>query len=101
MAIGSDGNGKMDTNTNSKTPVAVMIQTRTHRIHGIINLRQEQQIMVELDLPEKFLAVTDAVIYLPDGHILYQTKFLAVQKDEIIWVMPDSERMESSKGISI
>ena len=101
MAIGSDGNGKMDTNTNSKTPVAVMIQTRTHRIHGNINLRQEQQIMVELDLPEKFIAVTDAVIYLADGHILYQTKFLAVQKDEIIWVMPDSEKMESSKGISI
>jgi hypothetical protein len=101
VAIESDEHGKFDPNANSKTPVAVMIQTRTHRIHGNINLRQEQQIMVELDLPEKFLAVTDAVIYLPDGHILYQAKFMAVQKDEIIWVMPDSERMESSKGIAI
>ena len=52
----------------------------------------------ELDLPEKFIAITDAVIYSPDGQVLYQANFLAVQRDEIIWVLPDSEIVEPSKG---
>jgi hypothetical protein len=51
-----------------------------------------------LDIPEKFIAVTDAVIYSPDGQVLYQANFLAVQREEIIWVMPDSEIADPSKG---
>ena len=101
MTIEFDDNGKFYTDIISKTPIPVMIQTRTHRIHGKIHVRQDQRLKDELDLTEKFIAVTDAVIYLPDGHILYQTAFLAVQRNEIIWVVPDSEISESSKGISI
>ena len=101
MTIEFDDNGKFFTDILSKTPVPVTIQTRTHRIHGNIHVRQDQRIKDELDLAEKFIAVTDAVIYLPDGHVLYQANFLAVQRDEIIWVLPDSEIAESSKGISV
>jgi hypothetical protein len=50
-----------------------------------------------LDLPEKFLAITDAVILLPDGQVFFETKFLAVQRDEIIWVIPESEIVEPAK----
>ena len=75
-----------------------MIQTVTQRIHGNIHIAPDRRLKDELDLPEKFIAVTDAVIYLPDRQVLYQAGFLAVQRDQIVWVVPDSEIKDSSKG---
>ena len=97
MTIEFDDNGKFFTNIVSKNPVPAMIQTVTHRIHGNIHVSQDRRIKDELDLPEKFIAVTDAVIYSSDGQVLYQAGFLAVQRDEIVWVLPDSEINDSSK----
>jgi|WetSurMetagenome_2_1015567.scaffolds.fasta_scaffold29488_2 hypothetical protein len=99
MTIEFDDNGKFFTDIISKTPVAVMIQTHTHRIHGNIHIGQDMRVKDELDLPERFIAVTDAVIYLADGKVLYKTKFLAVKRDEIVWVVPDNEILEPSKGV--
>jgi hypothetical protein len=98
MTIEFDDNGKFFTDIISKTPIPAMIQTVTHRIHGNIHIAQDRRIKDELDLPEKFIAVTDAVIYLPDGQVLYQAGFLAVQRDQIVWVVPDGEIKDSSKG---
>ena len=75
MTIEFDDNGKFFTNIISKTPVPVMIQTVTHRIHGKIHISQDQRLKDELDLPEKFIAVTDAVIYSPDGQVLTRPAF--------------------------
>ena len=97
MTIEFDDNGKFFTDIVSKTPVSVMIQTVTHRIHGNIHVSLDRRIKDELDLPENFLAVTDAVIYSPDDHVLYQAAFLAVQRCEIIWVMPDNETVAPLK----
>jgi len=97
MTIEFDDNGKFFTDIISKTPVPVTIQMVGHRIHGNIHVSQDRRIKDELNLPEKFIAVTDAVIYLPDGQVLYQANFLAVQRDEIIWVMPDDEIADPSK----
>ena len=98
MTIEFDDNGKFFTDIISKTPIPAMIQTVTHRIHGNIHIAQDRRLKDELDLTEKFIAVTDAVIYLPDGQVLYQAGFLAVQRDQIVWVVPDSEVKDSSKG---
>jgi hypothetical protein len=97
MTIEFDDNGKFFTDIISKTPVPVTIQTGAHRIHGNIHVSQDRRLKDELDLPEKFIAVTEAVIYLPDGQVLNQANFLAVQRDEIIWVMPDDEIADPSK----
>jgi hypothetical protein len=97
MTIEFDDNGKFFTNIVSKSPVPAMIQTVTHRIHGNIHVSQDRRIKDELDLPEKFMAVTDAVIYSSDGQVLYQAGFLAVQRNEIVWVLPDSEITASSQ----
>jgi len=97
MTIEFDDNGKFFTDIISKTPIPAMIQTVTHRIHGNIYITQDRRLKDELDLPEKFIAVTDAVIYSPDGQELYQASFLAVQRNEIVWVLPDSEMADSSK----
>jgi hypothetical protein len=97
MTIEFDDNGKFYTDIVSKTPIPVMIQTITHKIHGNIHVSRDHRLKDELDLPEKFIAITDATIYLPDGQILYQTQFLAVLRDEIIWVLPDSEMVGQEK----
>jgi hypothetical protein len=97
MTIEFDDNGKFFTDIISKTPISVMIQTVTHRIHGNIHVSQGRRLKDELDIPEKFIAVTEAVIFLPDGQVLYQANFLAVQRDEIVWVMPDNEIADPSK----
>jgi hypothetical protein len=92
VTIEYDDNGKFFTDVISKTPVAVMIQTVTHRIHGNIHVARDRRLKDELDLPEKFVAITDATIYsLINGSVLYQIGFLAIQRNEIIWIFPDSE----------
>ncbi|HEY5270228.1 MAG TPA: hypothetical protein VII97_07815 [Anaerolineales bacterium] len=98
MTIEFDDNGKFFTDIISKAPTPVMIQTATHRIHANIHVSQDRRLKDELNLPEKFIAITDTVIYLPDGQIRHQTNFLVVQRDEIIWVVPDSEIADPSKG---
>jgi hypothetical protein len=98
MTIEFDDNGKFFTDIISKTPVPVLIQTILHRIHGNIHIGQDRRLKDELDLPEKFIAITDAVVSMPDGQVLYRTNFLAVQRDEIIWVMPDKDVADLSNG---
>jgi len=98
MTIEFDDNGKFFTDIISKTPIPVMIQTITHRIHGNIHVCQDRRLKDELDIPDKFIAITDAIIYLANGDVLYRASFLAVQRDEIVWVMPDSELADPSKG---
>ena len=98
MTIEFDDNGKFFTDIISKTPLPVMIQTVTHRIHGNIHIAQDRRLKDELDLPEKFIAVTDADIYSPDGQVLYHAGFLAVQRNEIVWVFPDSETRDALNG---
>jgi hypothetical protein len=98
MTIEFDDNGKFFTDIISKTPIPVFIQTSIHLIHGNVHIGQDRRLKDELDLPEKFIAITDAVISLPDGKVLYHTNFLAVRRDEIIWVMPENEIAESTVG---
>jgi hypothetical protein len=98
LTIEFDDHGKFYTNIISKTPVPVLIQTTLHRIHGNIHICHDQRLKDELDLTEKFIAITDAVIYSPDGQVLYRANFLAIQRNEIIWVIPDSEIADLTKG---
>jgi hypothetical protein len=98
MTIEFDDNGKFFTDIIPKTPIPVLIQTAIHRIHGNIHISQGRRLKDELDLPEKFIAVTEASISLPDGQVLYHANFLAVRRDEIHWVLPDNEIADTSNG---
>ncbi len=97
MTIEFDDNGKFFTDFISKVPVHVIVQTITHRILGIVHVCQDRRLKDELDLPERFIAITEAIICSPDGQVLQRADFLALQRDEIIWVMPDNEFTDSSK----
>jgi hypothetical protein len=98
MTIEFDDNGKFFTDIISKIPIPVTIQTVIHRIHGNIHVSQDRRLIDELDLPERFIAITDAVVYSPNDHVLYQANFLAIQRAEIIWILPDNEISDPSKG---
>lgn len=99
MTIEFDDKGKFYTDVITKGPVPATIQTVTQRLHGSIHVRRDQRLKDELDIDEKFLAVTDAIIYNLDGTVLHQTKFLALHRDQIVWILPDSEEIiETEKG---
>ena len=96
MTIEFDDKGKFFTDVITKVTVPAIIQTVTQRIHGKLHVRPEQRLKDELDINEKFLAVTDATIYSFDGQVLYQCKFVSIQRTQIVWVIPESEVLGST-----
>lgn len=97
MTIEYDEHGKIFTDIVSKVSIYVTIQTTTHMIRGHMHVRRDQRVKDELDLDEKFLALTDVHVLGPDGQTLFQSPFLAVKRDQIVWVLPD-EKSEEEKG---
>ena len=96
MTIEYDDKGKYFTDIVTKVAVPATIQTTTHLLRGRIHVRRDQRFKDELDLNEHFLAITDVSIIGTDGQILFQTPFLAVQRTQIVWVMPDQNKQEGS-----
>jgi hypothetical protein len=97
MTFEYDEKGKIFTEVISKRPVYATIQTTTHLMRGHIHVRRDQRIKDELDLDERFIAVTEVNVLAPDGQILFQAPFLAINRDQIIWVLPEQDKEE---GIS-
>ena len=89
MALGfEDEKGKFFTEVVTKIPVSVVMQTVTHQVLGNIHIRPDQRLKDELDSKEPFIAVTDASILDADGKTVRHTNFLAVRRDQIVWVIP-------------
>ena len=99
MSIEFDDKGKFYTNVISKITVSALLQTRTHLIRGSVHVRQGDRLKDELENEEAYIAVTDASIYDANGAVAYNTPFLAVQKSQIVWIMPvDEENKKSEVG---
>jgi hypothetical protein len=86
MAINYDEKGKFFTNVIAKEAVSAKIQTSTHFIEGEIHVRPGTRVKDELDVNEPFLAVTNARVYQSSGELLFETKFIAIHRDQIVWV---------------
>jgi hypothetical protein len=91
MSIEYDEKGKFYTNIIPKVPVPSIIQTTTNLIRGLIHVRQDERLKDELEVSEHFIAMTDVSVLDADGKEIYTSPFLAVQKDQIVWVMPLKE----------
>jgi hypothetical protein len=89
-----DEKGKIFTDIVSKVAIQATIQTTTHLMRGRLHVRQDQRIKDELDHNEKFLALTDVSILGPDGQSLFQAPFVAVQRAQIVWVIPEQNKNE-------
>lgn len=94
MTIEYDEKGKRFTDIVTKRSVYATVQTTTHLMRGHIHVRRDQRIKDELDLDEKFLAVTDVQVLSDDGQVLFQAPFLAIHRDHIIWVVPEQQKSE-------
>ena len=91
--------GKIFTDVLRKHAVAVIIQTTSNRILGNIHVRPEERIKDELDRPEPTLAITNASIYDSTGKsLIYKTQFLAIQKNNLVWVLPENEKIPGNQG---
>ena len=88
MTIEFDEKGKIFTDIVSKVAIPAVVQTTQHLIRGNVHVRRDERLKDELDRDELFLAITDASVVGADGQVLYQTRFLAVRRAQIVWVMP-------------
>jgi hypothetical protein len=91
MSIEYDEKGKIFTDIVSKIAVDATMQTTTHRLRGRIHVRRDQRVKDELDREEAFLAITEVSVLGPDGNVLFEAPFLAVRRDHIVWVIPESK----------
>lgn len=96
MTIEYDDKGKYFTDIVTKVAVPATIQTTTHLLRGKIHVRRDQRFKDELDINEEFLAITDVNILGADGEVIFQAPFLAVQRSQIVWVMPEQNKQEGS-----
>lgn len=98
MTTEYDDKGKIFTDIVSKVSIYVNLQTTTHMIRGRMHVRRDQRVKDELDRSEKFLALTDVQVLGPDGQALFQSPFLAVKREHIVWVMPEQKQGEENKS---
>jgi hypothetical protein len=99
MTIEYDDKGKFYTDIVKKLPVSVVIQTVTHLVRGLVHVREGERLKNELERDEMFLAVTNAAVYSADNKVLFTVPFMAVQRVQIIWIMPVAE--EDQKDLSV
>ena len=98
MSIEYDEKGKYYTNVIQKVPVPCMVQTTTNLIRGLIHVRHDERLKDELENDEWFIAVTDVSVCDADGKVVFSGPFVAVQKDQILWIMPLNEEHKGENG---
>ncbi len=94
MSFEVDEKGKIFTEVVTKKPLPAIVQTATHLIRGNIHIHPDERLKDELDRDEPFLAITEARVLGADGEPVYHTDFLAVQRSQIVWVMPDNGQQD-------
>lgn len=92
MKFEYDEKGKIYTDVITKIPVQALVQTSAQLIRGAVHIRQNERVKDELERDEFFLAITEASVLAPDGQsVLHQAPFLAVRRDQIVWIIPLEE----------
>ena len=97
MTIEYDEKGKIFTDIVPKVAIPAVVQTTQQLVRGNVHVRQDERLKDELDRDELFLAMTDANIIGADGQVLHESRFLAVRRAQIVWVMPARETQEAGE----
>ncbi len=97
MTIEYDDKGKFYTDVVTKVSVPILIQTTTHLIRGLVHVRKGERLKDEVEGEEHFTAVTNATVYDGDEKVLFSSPFLAVQKTQIVWIMPADDEKKDVK----
>jgi hypothetical protein len=92
MVTQFDDKGKIFTRVVTKHPVSVWIQTVEHRIKGTVHVKPDHRVIDELNGQERFIAVTDAVVYNNlTNEEMYRSAFLVINSNHIVWLIPEEE----------
>jgi len=98
MSIEYDEKGKFYTDVVAKVAVPAIIQTTNHLIRGLVHVRKGERFKDEMEGQGYFTAVTNAVVYDGDEKVVFSGPFLAVQKTQIIWIMPVDDEQKDAKS---
>jgi hypothetical protein len=91
MVTHYDEKGKIFTQVVAKQPVKVIIQTVQNLIHGMIHIHPDLRVKDALDGTDRFMAVTDAVVYNNLHEVVFRTAFMIINTSHIIWAIPEEE----------
>lgn len=97
MTVEYDEKGKYYTDVISKDVILAQIQTQTHTIRGYVHVRKGERLSDEINSDNVFLAVTNVEICNMAGEILFTSKFLAINRDLIVWLMPIDELLQKEQ----
>lgn len=97
MAARYDERGKLVSDIVTKQSEPVIVHTLSNRIRGNVHLRPGIRMKDQMNNAELFLALTEATIYSVSGQPLYQTDFLLVNREQIVWILPESEIIKPAK----
>jgi hypothetical protein len=90
MSVRVDAKGKVFTEIVHKDEIPALIQTVTNLIHGHIFVRPGVRIKDDFNSNnDRFIAVTNAEIFAPNGQRLTASDFLTINKEHIVWVRPE------------
>ena len=92
-----DEKGKIFTDVVHKVTIPAVVQTTQHVIYGNVHVRQDERLKDELDRDKLFMAMTDVSVIGADGQVIRKSRFLAVHRAQIVWVMPAQEMGEADK----
>ena len=91
MILEYDEKGKYYTDVIKKEVILCNVQTTIHRIKGYIHIRKGERLSDEINRDNFFLAVTNAQVCSLEGELLFNNDFLAVNREQIVWIMPIEE----------
>jgi len=83
--------GKIFTPKITKDQRQVLIQTTSQKIRGYFHVQTDLRLLDELNESNHFLALTDVEILDGNEIILHKSNFLAINTDQIIWILPTDE----------
>jgi hypothetical protein len=85
----------------SKKATPAFIQTSNQRLHGDVHVGFGKRLKDELDGGLQFLPVTNVVVYGEDGKTLYKTHFLLINRDQLVWILPDEDLISEENQIGL
>jgi len=91
MVTSFDEKGKIFTQVVRKQPTQVTIQTLDYQIRGQVHVHPDSRLKDEIEREEHFVALTDVTIHDKSGALVMRTAFIAVNKAQIIWIVPDED----------
>ena len=91
MSIHYDEKGKFFTPVVTKEPTPVIIQTLLHRIEGKYHIRPDDRVTDAINSDEHFIPLTDVIVLNSQGKMIYNTDFLLINRDQIVWMFPRDE----------